>query len=157
MPRIKRELINKSQTYLELNRRSDEIKEQNDCTVKAISIVCGISYDQARIECSKHGRRDRRGMSRLELYKLVERMGFKWERVLPNDFIARYPSPHCNVLKNVTTHHMDRFKNAWVDGHTYMVHTRNHVLAVVNGTNHDWTRGSAKRVEYITRITKKEK
>lgn len=156
MPPIKREMYAKSETYMALNKRSDELKEENDCAVKTLAVVAGISYDAARDMLAAKGRKARRGTIRIDLYDSVKELGFTSERISPQDFIKLYPSPHCKVLKSVTTHHMDRFPAAWRDGHTYIVHTKGHVLAVVDGKNHDWTRGSAKRVWKIERITKKE-
>ena len=58
------------------------------------------------------------------------------------------------MLKGVTTHHMDRFNKVWADGNTYMVRIEGHILTVVNGVSHDWTRGRAKRVTNIWKIVK---
>ena len=67
--------------------------------------------------------------------------------------IARYPGAH-KALRNVTTHHPERFSDVWRDGKTYLMYTRGHVLAIVNGVNHDWTRGRAKRCKALYEVVK---
>ena len=52
---------------------------------------------------------------------------------------SRYPGKH-SAKVCVTSHQPDRFPAAWKDGKTYLMLTKGHILAVVNGTCHDWSR-----------------
>jgi hypothetical protein len=149
MARIKG--INKTEKYLHMVVKTSDHKETDDCSVKAIAIVCDIPYEEALKVATVHGRKPRRGMKTGQITKAVESLGFKLEPVDSKDFIAKYPAPH-NGLQNVTTHHPDRFQEVFADGHKYLFYTKGHILAVVNGANHDHTRGKKKFVKSIWRV-----
>jgi hypothetical protein len=156
MPRIKRELHPATDKFNELRHKATVHNESNDCAVKALAIVTDADYSLVRNLLALRGRKPRRGTNRYESWQVLEELGFTSVVVPTQQFIDKYPSPHCKVLKNVTTHHPDRFPDVWRDGNTYLLYSRGHVGALVNGENHDWTRGSAKRVYMIRRIIKKE-
>ena len=136
-----------------LQRTSDAMGETNDCAVKAVATVTNSPYAVAHAALKAEGRQDRKGSYRWEQEKALAKLGFKTKRIMQSDFISRYPGNHKN-LKSVTTHHMDRFNKVWADGKTYLIYTKRHVGAVINGVNHDWTKGSARRVVDILEVTK---
>ena len=104
---------------------------------------------------AEQGRRSRRGTQWEIMWEVLDQLGYATRTVSPQHFISRYPGSHARVLRSVTTHHPDRFPAVWRDGKSYIFNTRAHVLAVVDGVNHDWTRGRAKRVLRIWEIVKK--
>ena len=127
------------------------MNESNDCSVKALAIGLNVDYMIAHEALRLQGRKNREGAMSFDILVAARKLGFDLHHVDPQEFIAKYPGGHKN-LKNVTTHHMDRFNKVWADGERYLVLTPRHVLAVVDGVNHDWTKGKAHRVVSIYRI-----
>lgn len=128
--------------------------ETNDCTVKGVALVTGVSYADAHAALAKHGRQNRKGCYMGVQRAALRDLGFVMMQVdVRSRFINNYPGVH-SKLKGATTHHMKRFNKVWADGNTYLVYTRGHVAAVVNGVNLDWTVGRAKRVVAVYQIIK---
>ena len=136
----------KTDRYLDVARESRQYGETNDCTVKAVAITTGASYEDAHWALAEFGRKNGHGAQISQTVGALGLLGCTARRVRIGEIIDSYPKPHCNVLKNITTHHPDRFASVWPAG-AYLLFTAGHVAAVVDGENHDWTRGSAKRVE----------
>lgn len=144
MPAIKR--VNHTQIFSQLNAKTWEHGENNDCSVKAVAIVCGVSYDAAKTALAARGRKDGKGAYTQDILAVC-RTEFGKETTLVDmkKVVATYPSPHCNVLKGITTHHPRRFNKVWPKGNYLMFVTR-HVAAVVDGVTHDWTVNKAMKV-----------
>jgi hypothetical protein len=140
--------------YLLLQSEAAKLGEYNDCAIKAISIVTGIGYHEAKRLCELHGR-TKAGVLTSIIIEIIRSLGFEIVEVNIKNIIKSYPG-NAKLLKNVTTHHMDRYPDEWRDGKTYLMFTRGHVLAVVNGVNHDRSRGKAIRAYRIVEIIKKE-
>lgn len=140
--------IAKSDLYRDLNSKSFD---RNDCAVIAIAAATGLSYEAAHSLAKAAGRKNGRGIRQAQTMAALAAAGKTTVELEPLDFIKKYPRPH-QILKSVTTHHPDRFPDVWKDGNTYLLFTRGHVLAVVNGVNCDWTRGRAKRIRWIYRV-----
>jgi hypothetical protein len=136
-----------------INRSSDAMGETNDCAVKAIALATNTPYTIAHKALKDAGRKNRKGSYFTEQKAAMRKLGFDYRYISTADFIARYPGRGA-TLKNVTTHHMDRYKKVWADGKTYLIYTRSHVGAVINGVNHDWTKGRSRRVRYILEVSK---
>lgn len=132
------------------------IGETNDCTVVALAAATGCGYDKAHELLQRRGRKPRRGFSMHQVADAAKELGFSVTRVAASEFVSKYPEPHRSVLKGVTSHHPDRFNKVWRDGHNYWLCNSRHVLAVVNGTTIDWSRGRALRCDQIWRIEKSE-
>lgn len=47
---------------------------------------------------------------------LKSAIGAKLTKIPAKRFIDKYPKGHCDVLKNVTTHHPRRFSDVWAEG-----------------------------------------
>lgn len=153
MPAIKN--VRVSSTYAHNAAASAALNENNDCAVKAVAAACCVSYEDAHQVLKKLGRVDRQGTYYRTIRQAVRFFGFDMIEEIKAERIAQYPGVHKN-LQNITTHHPDRFPKVWSEG-TYLFYTTGfkHVLCVKDGVNHDWTRGSAKRVEAVFRIVKK--
>jgi hypothetical protein len=100
---------------------------------------------------AQRGRKNGKGAYTHDIVNSLKAMGKTVKMVDPRSFIDCYPKAH-RVLKSVTSHHMDRFNKVWSNGKTYLCFTTNHVFAVVDGVNHDWTRGRAMQVVLIYEI-----
>jgi len=155
MPRLKPNQTIKTDSYGAI-RSVEHQTETNDCTVIAAVKACGIDYATAHAALKAQGRIEGKGTSRRQLNTAIELLGFKVEPRAAEDFIRRYPGCHANVIRNVTTHHPHRFNRVWQDGKTYLIYTKDHVAAVINGVNTDWCRAKAHRVESIVEIIKIE-
>jgi hypothetical protein len=124
MPRIKRELHPTTDKFNDLRHKATVHNENNDCAVKALAIVTDKDYSLVRNLLAERGRRPGKGTNRQDSWEVLERLGFTSVSVSPKQFIDKYPLPHCNVLKNVTTHHPDRFPDVWRDGNTYLLYCK---------------------------------
>lgn len=153
MPRIDCTSIDRSPYRAIRDGGVKALSENRDCTVVAVAAACEVSYDVAHDAMTKAGRKPGRGAYVHQTHKAIESFGFKLERINASVFIAQYPKAH-QILRSVTTHHPDRFKKVWKDGHTYLIHCAHHVLTVRDGVNMDWTRGKAMRAVLIYRVTK---
>lgn len=154
MAKINSKEVQRSQEFSKLCEKQHEAGEKNDCTVKAISLTCGIAYEQAHAMLKDLGRKDRHGFPLgRNLGKIAEILGVQFTKTCSSNFISQYPGCHKN-LKNVTTYHPHRFNGVWKDGKTYLVFTQGHVLAVIDGKTHDWTDNKAKQVIAIYEVKK---
>lgn len=126
-------------------------RSQNDCTVMAMSVVTGISYSVMEKKMSKMRLRTGRvhGHSYLNL---LSELGFNTIIYDPQIIIDRFPGKHKNK-KWLTSHSPDRFPKAWPPG-VFLMNTRGHVLAIVDGVVHDWSRGRSLKCLTLTKITK---
>lgn len=152
MARIKHRIATDRYTEHTVSRR--EAGENKDCSVRAVAVVCGLSYEAALAALAAVGREPGRGAPASRIREAIESLGFQLERVDLQERIAQYPGAHAN-LKNVTTHHPARFPKVWADGEAYLFYTDRHVAGVTNGVNHDWTLGRACHVESIYRVFRK--
>lgn len=144
-----------TQEYNNLASASYSLHEANDCAVKAVAAVCGVTYEEAHATLKSFGRKDRKGTRVVLIDRAIKHFGKKLERVPASHFISRYPKGHRDVLVNVTSHHPERFNKVWKDGESYLMYVSggSHVLAIVDGVNHDWTKGSAKIACRIFKVT----
>lgn len=145
----------KTDSYTHLRAVSNSMNECNDCAVVAVAMAAEVSYPTAHEALKQAGRKDGQGTYTLSIIHALKSFGLKLEDVSPRYFISRYPGNHSN-LKSVTSHHPERFHNVWADGETYLmlVQGGHHILAIVDGVNHDWTKGTAKRAKTIYRVVK---
>lgn len=154
MPRPKKPVDGLAPTYVALRVQSDIVNEHNDCAVVAVAAATGVQYDEVLRRFQENGRKDRQGTQRCITRRVVEELGWTVEEIYGYKFLHRYPEHHRKHLQSVTTHHPDRFKRIWKDGERYLLFSNGHVGAVVDGVNYDWTRGRAKRVWMIWKLTK---
>jgi hypothetical protein len=138
--------------YTKIREASAAMGENNDCSVVAIAAACGIPYEKAHAAMAARGRKNGKGAYSPDVEAAVGDLGFETKHIDPQSFINKYPGVH-KGLKSVTTHHMDRFKQVWDDGNSYLLFTARHVGAVVDGVNVDWTKGRAKRVVELIQVT----
>ena len=137
--------------YSKLREASNLAGEHNDCAVVAIAAVANCSYEEAHGELEDLGRRKGKGTSNIAIDTALDNLGCKVTHHDPYTFIQQYPG-RAKLLKNVTTHHPDRYNEFWSDGKRYLFFTKQHVGAVIDGVNIDWTRGRAKHVWRILEV-----
>lgn len=152
MPRIvKKELHTR---FHEMREVGDKFNETKDCAIIAIAAVTGTSYEAVRELMKKHGRKDRKSTPMDIIHNVLKELGYESRYVNPEDFIREYPKPH-HKLKNVTSHHPDRFPKVWKNGKTYLIRSSKHILAVINGHVVDWSRNNALRAISILEVWKR--
>lgn len=152
MPRIAK--VGKSELYSAHLEQRTEMRERSDCAVRAVAALTGTPYEQVHAMMAAQGRKHGKGTPWHIIWETLTALGFKAEYVPAVNFIRQYPGSHATALKSVTSHHPDRFPAVWRDGCSYLMSTSRHVLAIVNGVNHDWTRGKACRASRVWRITR---
>jgi len=152
MPRIA--TVGRSDVYAAHCAQRNALNERNDCAVRAVAALTETPYEQVHAMMAQVGRKHRRGTHRWTIWSTLRALGFETERCMSTDFIRRYPGSHATALRSVTTHHPDRFPAVWKDGQRYLMFTSGHVVAIVDGVNHDWTRGKAHRAQEIYRVTR---
>lgn len=153
MPAIKRDQYDRSKWESMNELASDVYKEKKDCAVKALAFAADVPYNKALDLLTKHGRTAGDRTYFHTTIAACNDLGYAVFVVPLSAFIRDYPKSH-QVLKNVTTHHPDRFNKAWRDGFTYFMETGGHILTIKNGENFDWTRGRAIRAERVCAIIK---
>lgn len=156
MPRIAPEKKTRTELFNQLQSKSIEHKDSNDCAVKAIAVVTGCSYELAHQMLANQGRKRGCGTFTRMTHEVIRRLGFKLELIDHMAKRALYSQKTtCGyVYKNITTHHFAKFPEAWKDGNTYLVSTPGHVLGVIDGTVHDWTVGRSKHLISVYKVTR---
>lgn len=158
MPAIKAEDKVKTELY---NATAESIAKELDgdrnfCAVVAVAVVANVDVTVAAEALEKAGRVKGEGTPTHVIDKaLLDSFGLKTVEVDPRRYIESYQGIHSEVLKNVTTHHPKRFNDVWADGQTYFFYTHKHITAIVDGVNHDYTKGTAKRARRIVAVVPK--
>ena len=106
----------------------DVFAEKNDCGVIALAIASGSTYKDAHAACARAGRKPRDGTT------------------LPTLAMAchRLKTP-VRAYESVTGHTIGKIAAKLPTG-TYLLFTRGHVAAMIDGIVHDWTQGRRHRV-----------
>lgn len=95
-------------------------RQTNDCTVRALALSVGLSYDEAYDYLAAKGRKCGKGFH-------LEILLNKWPGVDKLSFPAKKGEPRMSLASFVTSH----------PSGTYVVRTAKHVQAVINGVIHD--------------------
>ena len=155
MTRIIKKSVGKSEEYLTHKQLAQEVGERADCAVRAVAIVCDVSYQESLAVFTKLGRKPGHATPTKTISQAIEALGKKPKKLSFIEYrqmVAKYPGKHA-LKQYITTHHPDRFPQVWRDGKTYLFFTRGHVLCIKNGVNHDWTRGRSLKVTHIWEIS----
>jgi hypothetical protein len=156
MPAIPAAAKATTELFNKLKKDAASKGETNDCTVKAICVVTGCSYETAHTMLAARGRKSGRGAFRFDTHAVIRQLGFTMTLVEPEEMQAKYDRKKTGgyQYKQLTTHHLALYPEAWKDGHTYLIHVSAHVAGAIDGTLHDWTVGTARRIQSIYRITR---
>lgn len=121
-----------AQSFDDLEKVAANYREYNDCAVKAIAAACAVSYGKAHRALAKLGREHRRGTSiaqmNLAINALTGSTGWASDT---------FKGPDIGLTLN-------RFRKANPTG-SYIICSRGHAMAVVNGELIDWTADTAGR------------
>lgn len=123
------------QTYLSVTEQSRHHNETNDCTVKAVAIVCNVAYSTAHAALKKHGRKDRQGAYRNTTFGAIKELGFVATKIETRD---------SRSMRSV---------HRLCETGRCLVFVHRHVAAMIDGKVQDWTAGRCHRVKSVYVIT----
>lgn len=112
------------------------IGETNDCSVKAVSILCDVPYHVAHKALKLQGRVNRRGVNEFSIRFAIQSLGFEIENIIHN-------------ARTMTT--IDR--DPLLQKGYYGVLVKGHIASVVNGKVEDWTEGRRHKVQKVFKVT----
>ena len=149
MPAIKCTVT--TEKFSKLQAEAYNQRDKNIFSVVAVASLTERPYDEIAKLFLEAGRKHRKSTPIWITDKIIQQLGFKKVRIHLRDIIASYPLPHCNVLKNVTSHHPRRFPECFPGG-KLLARSRGHVFAIIDGEVHDWSVNAALRLVNLYRI-----
>lgn len=120
-------------TYERLNKAIGNTREKQDCPVVAVSLLCDVSYNDARIALKRVGRRKNCGISNY--------MGFLSVFEQFNKNLVQLNSLQVYPIKsngNRGCYTPISIVKAFPKG-KYLLITRNHAIALIDGVVQDWS------------------
>jgi hypothetical protein len=154
MARIKSEARAATQLYRDMDTEAYRAGENNDCAVKAVAAVCQRPYREVLELMYRLGRKPRQGTPMNIIFSALRQFGYTTVPHQPHRLIQeRYPNGG-RGYSSITTHHPARLQQVWKDGKRYLFLTPTHILAVIDGANHDWTVGTSKRISTVYEVVK---
>lgn len=125
--------------YEDLQSASKSMHETNDCGVKALAVVAGLSYEEAHAKLARNGRTPRKGTPDVITRKVLSALGYKTEPV---------------IVKAKTVRTLGR-ELKYRQG-AYLVWTSNnrHILAIRDGKVCDWTKGRLHRIHRVEKVVR---
>ena len=123
--------------YTDQPQLAKDLKETNDCFVRALAMAAGISYNEAhQIASAEFGRKERKGTKGVQgtIHQLNQRnrlahLGLEIQRV---------NHTWVNRKGQVNGVNIRGFYNRYGKGH-YLVLVSGHALAIIDGQIQDWT------------------
>lgn len=122
-----------------LDRESSRLGEEKDCAVKAVAIVCGREKDyKGVLQLFKQNGRQYRGKTKNRTTKkVIKALGCEMV-----DVTGHFSSKTIRTLER---------EMRGVEGR-YLISVRAHLLSIVDGQVHDWSRGRCHRIKKIYKI-----
>lgn len=125
-----------SNVYNAISKSSNKFNERNDCTVKAVSIVCGKTYNDSHTACAKLGRTHGKGMKSGVVLQVIESLKYTCTPItLTRKYTVRTITQICNKDKK------------------YVAFVNGHILAITDKNVDDWTAGRKHVIESLYEIT----
>lgn len=155
MPKIKR--VEHSKEYVDAHNTLKSAGDNNFCSPVALAMVTGISVADAAERMGHHGRKLGKATPNEIFNKVLIDLGFTGKRVLTRDMLKKLPRPHCDVLKNLTTHHPRRFPGVFDPSKKYIAEVNGHILAIVGGEVKDWSVNRSLRILRLFEIDRSKK
>jgi hypothetical protein len=153
MPALKRtKYTSLFKAYEEKARASGD---KNFCSPLAIALVCERSIEEVQAIMEVKGRKKGKPTYPTTEENTLDELGFKMKRVDIQEILYSLPRPHCDVLKNLTTHHPRRFPGCIDPEKRYLAFVRGHVLAIVGGEVQDWTINNSLRIYKLAQVVAK--
>jgi len=128
-------------SYASCHAISKSLNETKDCTVKALAITAGIDYNQARMIMRMVGRKPGKGLRTKSTRDTIKTMQLA---VRVTGRIVDSPCFPEGLTMNTVG---ERYSTG-----RYLVFTRGHVAALVDGKVEDWTDGRRNRVKFLMKV-----
>lgn len=158
-----------SDLYRRMEKRSRKWRESNDCTVKALAIATGKTYEQAHGALALRGRNFRKGACMFTFWEALKDLGFTQKEIYRHSLI-RISENLNHYLKDDEQKKVNKMKRSrWAKGRTmksiephlpkrgvYVIQTSTHILCVRAGQIHDWTTNRQHRITHVHHITRAE-
>jgi hypothetical protein len=126
--------------FVELEKQTKAFDERDDCTVKAVAVVCDIDYKDAHELLAHYGRKHRKGAVDCETtWPALNSLGVKMVEVKLSS-LPKHPKT-IRTLERVIP------KNG-----KYLVNVRGHIVAISDGEVIDWTRDRCYRITSLYKI-----
>ena len=114
---------------------SKELKESNDCAVKAVSIVTGVHYHDVHSLMMVKGRKHRGTTKQVYTYQVLRQLGAQLT-------VVPFRSKTIRTLEREFKHRPG----------TYLVWVRGHLFAMKDGEVLDWTKGRRHRIINVQKV-----
>lgn len=155
-------------SYKRLSEESKEFNETNDCTVKAIAVATGVSYERAHNALSMYGRKNRKGANDIQMEQALNFLGYKIERYTWRDLRQFRVDKGLRDAKTKKRRETLKQKGITAFGNytmktiteftkksnNYIIHVNRHVAAVKNNVVEDWTDNRKHKVNYVWKVVK---
>tara|TARA_E500000305_G_C3934652_1_gene194455 strand:+ start:151 stop:639 length:489 start_codon:yes stop_codon:yes gene_type:complete len=158
-----------SKLYQKINKRSDKWRESNDCTVKALAIATGKTYEQAHGALALRGRNHRKGVSMFTFWDALADLGFTKKETYRHSAVQKAENIYYQKCEETQEIAKKMRRTRWAKGRTmksiephlpkrgvYIIQTSRHVLCVRAGQIHDWTTNRKHRITHVHHITRAE-
>lgn len=154
MPALKK--VELPQGFVALSEVRKAHNEHRDCTVVAMTITTGLSYETCREALAAAGRKSRRGTFFFQQKQAYEALGFtlrEWTSREMCEMVMSYPK---KGIAGLTTHQPRRFAKQWAPHRdkALLLYSRAHVSAMVGGVVQDWAINRSKQVYKVVEVTK---
>ena len=128
--------MNLKDRYEQLGRESIRYGESNDCSVVATAMLFTLSYNEAHSLLYRLGRNARKAVN----MKSVE---IHYKTRCSKPIKPKQPSGSKYTVKTIAN---------TIPVGKYLVYTRGHVLACINGEIYDWTEDRKHRVTHYVEV-----
>lgn len=127
------------QIYRYLKKQSLSISEKSDCTVIALAVIAKIPYAKAHKQLADHGRLPRKGATQSMWMSAYKNAGLDLQPIAIN----------AKTVKGAETELAQRFQ-----GQKVLLHTPGHIAAWDGKEIQDWSKGSARKIQFALLATK---
>jgi len=123
-------------SFDELREASSQMRENNDCAVKAVAAAAGVSYEAAHKALAKQGRRCGRGTSPFMTFAALHGFG-KTTEMHPGRSFA--PRGRKTFTVSMLARMGSQFEGTW------LARVKGHIFAVIDGEIIDWIGEDSRR------------
>ena len=114
--------------YEKIKEASEILHEHNDCSVIALAVASGKSYEEVHSLFTYFGRLNGKGVKLDTIKNVARQLKLKLDPIL---------------IKNTTTNQFIKWV-AYKQNAKYLVLTKGHIATVVNGTLMDWRKQNSR-------------
>jgi len=125
-----------SELYQGLRNEAKSIGENNDCGVKALAVVTGLSYSECHAKLEHHGRKHGKGTYLSSMFGALRELGFSWVKT----------SCDHRGMRSLS-------RNLPKDGN-FLIHATRHFAGASGGKIHDWSENRCLRIIKVYQIFK---